>query len=408
MIGKLRVKFVVINMLIVTCMLALSFGLLSHFMRRSMVDERVSAMQRIAEEPMHMHSPGRGGDGDLRLPYFTLEEGPDDEIMRFGSADYDLSDEQMLEDLIDAARENGDKTGVLEDFGLRYYRAQGPWGAKYVFSETANERTTMRNLYKVCAAVGAASFVGFFVISLLLSKWAVAPVEEAWKQQKQFIADASHELKTPLTVIMANAELLQQEGYSDAQRSRFSESILTISQQMRHLLERLLDLARLDNAHGKPHFDTLDFSALAEDCLLPFEPIFFERGLTLSSEVDPGLCVRGDAQQLRQTVDILLDNARKYSADGGAVSVTLRQQGHHALLTVSNPAPEISRADRKNIFKRFYRQDEARTRTGSYGLGLPIAESIVNQHGGKIWCDWADGLISFSVILPTEGTQKTD
>ena len=400
MIRKLRVKFVLINMLIVTCMLGLTFALVSHFMGRSMVEERVSAMRRIAEEPMHMHAPGRGGVDDVHLSYFTLEDGPNDELMRFGSGDYDLTDEQALTELMDAARETGTESGVLEDFGLRFFRSQGPWGEKYIFSETSNERSTLKNLYQVCAVVGAASFVGFFLLSLLLSKWAVAPVEEAWKQQKQFIADASHELKTPLTVIMANAELLQQEGYSGEQRGRFTDSILTMSQQMRQLLERLLELARLDNVHDKPSLEPLDFSALVEDCLLPFEPIFFERGLTLTTALEPGLCVRGGEQPLRQTVDILLDNAQKYSSDGGTVSVSLQQQGHHVLLTVSNPSPEISKADRKNIFKRFYRQDEARTRTGSYGLGLPIAERIVTQHGGKIWCDWAGGVASFSISLP--------
>ena len=237
-------------------------------------------------------------------------------------------------------------------------------------------------------------------MSLLLSIWAIRPVEEAWRQQKQFVSDASHELKTPLTVIMANAELLQQPGYSDEQRRGFSESILSMSRQMRQLVESLLDLARLDSLRETESLvSETDLSSLVEDCVLPFEPLYFERGLLLETEVEPGIRVQGNDRVLRQCVDILLDNAQKYS-DPGTVHVRLRRNGRQAELTVTNPTSELSDNERRNIFKRFFRRDTARTATGSYGLGLAIAEGIVERHKGEISCGWENGEICFTVLIP--------
>ena len=402
MIRKLRVKFVCINMLIVTCMLALLFFTLFHFMREGLVRDQIATMRRAAEEPMSRRIPEKSGGGELRMPTIVLERGPDGSLRAMGDGSYDLTDSDALEELWDAALEGGASSGLLRDYGLRYLRASGPHGQKLVFADTSAEQATLRNLVKVCIVIGSASLAGFLVLSVLLSRWAVRPVEEAWRQQKLFVADASHELKTPLTVIMTNAELLQQAEYSESQKRQFSASILTMSAQMRHLLERLLDLARLDNAHEKPRFDPLDFSELVEESLLPFEPVFFERGLALQSQVEPGVRVRGSEQLLRQVLDILLDNAQKYSLPG-TVRLSLQKSGaHHCQLRLSNPARELSKSERRDIFKRFYRQDEARTASGSYGLGLPIAEGIVTQLGGKIVCDWAAGEICFTVTLPAE------
>ena len=135
---------------------------------------------------------------------------------------------------------------------------------------------------------------------------------------------------------------------------------------------------------------------------LPFEPVFFEAGLTLTTDIQPGITLRGSGQHLRQTADILLDNARKYAAPPGEVTVTLTQTGSRCRLTVSNPGPEISKEDLKNIFKRFYRSDTAHTQRGSYGLGLSIAQNIVLRHHGKIWAESKNGRNTFFVELPVK------
>ena len=158
-----------------------------------------------------------------------------------------------------------------------------------------------------------------------------------------------------------------------------------MSHQMRHLVEGLLELARADNGQTKNAFAKIDYSKLVSDSLLPFEPVLFERGLTLEGCIEPGITLTGSAQHLHQVVDILLDNAGKY-ASPGIVMVTLQRQGRgNCLLTVSNPGEPIPQPELERIFERFYRVDKARSRTGSFGLGLSIARSIIQNHNGKIW-----------------------
>ena len=229
-------------------------------------------------------------------------------------------------------------------------------------------------------------------------------MDRAWRQQRQFVADASHELKTPLTVITTNAELLQLPDCNEADKARCSSSILAMSRQMRSLVERLLELARADCEQSQMTFARLDYSALIELALLPFEPVFFEKGLLLSGQIQPNIQVNGSAPHLQQVIDILLDNAQKYSVSPGTVEVKLQQNGrHHCLLSVSNPGGPISKEDLKQIFKRFYRLDPARTGDGSFGLGLSIAESIIAEHRGRIWAESGDGRVTFLIELPTRG-----
>ena len=170
---------------------------------------------------------------------------------------------------------------------------------------------------------------------------------------------------------------------------------------MRGLVEDLLDLARVDNGMPRAVWERVDLSGLVEEAALPFEPLYFEGGLELVSDVEPDIFVHGSADHLRRVAEILLDNARKYS-DPGRVTLTLKRQGKGlCTLCVENPGPPIAPGDLQNIFKRFYRADSARSRDGSYGLGLPIAEGIVRAHGGRIWAASAGGMNRFYVTVPT-------
>ena len=236
-------------------------------------------------------------------------------------------------------------------------------------------------------------------LSILLARWAVRPVEAAWQQQRQFVADASHELKTPLTVILTNAELLQGPASTPDRTAHAASSILTMARQMRALVEQLLTLARSDSGSQRPALTPLDLSQLIQTRILPFEALFYERGLRLRDEITDGLRVSGDAQTLGQVVDILLDNAQKY-ATGGEVIVRLQPQSHgRCLLTVTNEAPPLSQAELANLFKRFYRADPARSASGSFGLGLAIASQAVEAHHGRIWAACHGSTITFSVLL---------
>ena len=400
MIKKLRVKFVCYNMLIVVAMMGLLLSILTEYMQRSLVRDQYAILHKIAEEPERKFRPGTDEEENFYPAYFVLETSKGGNLLARGDSSFDLSNKEEMQKLYEQVVSEQETEGVAREYSLRYIRMETPWGPKLVFTDMAGEQATMRRLIKTSILIGVGGVGVFFVISLFLTGVAVKPVDEAWKQQKQFVSDASHELKTPLTVIMANAELLEQPGYSEEQRKGFGESILSMSRQMRHLVESLLDLARLDSLRETENLVAeMDLSAMVEDCVLPFEPLYFERGLALETWVEPGIRVQGNEQALRQCMDILLDNAQKYS-EPGTVHVRLRRSGRQAELTVANPSPELSRAECRDIFKRFYRRDTARTGSGSYGLGLAIAEGIVERHKGKISCDWENGEIRFTILIP--------
>ena len=401
MLKKLRIKFVCITMTIVTVMLCVIFGMVFSFTKSNLEQESLQMMRSLAITPIQPELPGEQPE-ELRLPCFTLRVSQNGSVIASGGEYFDLSDQAYLEEVLRATLDLNGQSGILERYGLRYLRLVTPQDQVIVYMDIASERTILKNLIRTCVCIGTASLVVFFAVSVFLAHWAIKPVEKAWKQQKQFVADASHELKTPLTVILTNAELLQDPGCDDATRAQLSDNVLSMSHQMRGLVESLLELARVDNGTAKMEFSLLDLSLLVTDAALPFEPLYFEKGLQLICQAEPGLRVKGSASHLRQVADILLDNAMKYSYPQESVCLQLRRHGSHALLSVTNRGDPLSPADLKNIFKRFYRVDPVRSMNHSYGLGLSIAESIVQVHHGKIWAASQNGLNTFFVQLPLQ------
>ncbi len=392
MIKRLRVKFVCITMALLMIMLLVIFGLVYQFTARGLESDSLSDLQSATAE-----MPGR--PGKTAQPVFTLQEGPHGELMAFGSDYYDLQDEQWIREVFQTAREQGDPKGILPGYSLRYFRSSNPVGVSVAFMDITAEQEMLQTLIRNCVFIGIAAFLGFLVISILLARWMVKPVEKAWQQQRQFVADASHELKTPLTVILTNAELLQTGQCGEEEKSRLSDNILAMSRRMRGLVEDLLQLARGDNGKTLGQMEPVDVSTVTQEALLMFEPVYFEEGLQLESQVEDGLRVMGSALHLRQVLEILLDNGRKYSAPGSTCLLTLSRQGRKLQLRFFSPGEPLTQEQCRDIFKRFYRVDEART-GGSYGLGLSIAQRIVEEHRGRIWAEPKTLGNAFVVTLP--------
>lgn len=400
MIKRLRLKFVLINMTIVTILLCIILGLVFYFTSANLEQESLRMMRNIAAQPFRLDTPGEP-DEDVRLPFFALRLGPNGDLLSTGGGYYDLSDAAFLDSLVDATFSTPKQFGVLSEYNLRYYRADTPLSQCLVFADISSERATLNGLIKTCCIIGVVGFLLFLWVSILLSKWAVHPVERAWKQQREFVAAASHELKTPLTVIMTNAELLHNPVYDADKRETFVDSILTMSAQMKRLIGQMLELARADNAESKEVFDEVDLSRLTTQTVLPFASVFFEKGMMLETDVEENIRVTGGEAQLRELIEILLDNAQKYAREKGCTWVTLQKHGRNrCMLTVADEGEEIPSEALQNIFKRFYRADPARSRSGSFGLGLSIAERIAKQHRGKIWAESRGGINRFSVELP--------
>lgn len=396
MLKKLRWQFIATLMVIVTVTMVLVFGLVFHFTRENLKAQSISMMQSVAENPLQFGQ--LSSSGTVKLPYFLIKVSTRGEVIAVSGGYYDLSDKDFLENLITRVYDSGQETGFIPEYSLRYLLTGNRTSQTLVFVDISSEQAALRTLLRTGAIWGILCLGIFFAASVLLARWMVRPVERAWSQQRQFVSDASHELKTPLTVILTNAELLQDTD-PDTEKKCVG-SILTMAHQMRALVEDLLELARSDNEQSKMVFEPVDLSALINDGLLPFDAVFFEAGLTLESSISEGITLTGSRQHLGQLLDILLDNARKY-ATGGTVEVRLEHSGkRHCKLTVSNQCPELTDSELRDIFRRFYRRDQARSRDGSFGLGLSIAETVAKAHGGKIWATWENGRITFMVELP--------
>jgi signal transduction histidine kinase len=402
MLKRLRIKFIAVIMSIVTVLFIFIFGLVLHFTKQNIARESIQMMRTQAFRPPAvepMHKPDNMPE-NIRLPFFTVHISADGELTAFGGGYYDLTDKELLQKLVDAAEKSSKDTGILPDYDLRYMKNEnGPMKA-IVFADVSSEKAMIRGLIRNSVIIGLTGYIVFFIISLLLAKWVTKPVEKTWNEQKQFIADASHELKTPLTVIMTNAEMMTDKSYTESDRDNFTKNILSTSKRMRGLIESLLELARLDNNRAPQKFSTVDCSKLINDSILPFEPLFYENEMELATDIDENIEVEGDKEKLRQVINILLDNAQKYSDPAEKVTVKLKRQSVSCLLSVTGLGTPLTKEDCENIFKRFYRVDQSRNDGQSYGLGLSIAESIVSEHNGKIWAESENCYNTFYVSLP--------
>ena len=393
MLKRLRLQFICFYMILVFIGLIILCTILLNTTGHRLKSYSVDALESAGED----WPPESLEDGDRSKPLcfaITMDENGDFHFD--GPPIESCANEQYLQKLWQSALDDGKECGVIWKQRLRFLRREN----QIIFCDISTQHNIMRNLTLTCFTSGIAVLLLFFLVSLFLARQTVKPVEKAWEQQKRFIADASHELKTPLTVITTNAELLQ-ERCSQEPEAHYAENILTMSRQMRGLTEGLLNLARLDNRGARQEFAEVDLSALTEETILPFEVIFFEKDLPFLPEIQPNLRVNGESKALRQVLEILLDNAGKYANPQTEVRLSLKRCGSsHCLLAVQTHGEELSKEQLSHIFERFYRCDAARPINHSYGLGLSIAQSIVQEHKGKIWAESKDGLNTFFVQLP--------
>ncbi len=293
--------------------------------------------------------------------------------------------------------ESDQQYGSLPEFDLCYERIPTDDGFIVAYAD-ATSTHSWKNLAIMLAAVGVAALLIFLLINLFFSRWALRPVAASIKQQQQFTADASHELKTPLTVILANMSILESQPESTVdEQMQWIESTQTEAMRMQLLVNEMLKLARpnedkqakiQENLNLK---ENVDFSDLVEGEVLQFESVAFERGIEMESAIEQGIHVIGDPERLGRMVSTLIDNACKYTSEDGSVDVSLETSSLGAsktgtvVLKVRNDGAPISDEDLPHLFDRFYRADKARTSgKGGYGLGLAIGREIAREHKGDI------------------------
>ena len=348
-----------------------------------------------------------GADSDAmgmeHLPVLWVDVSIDGTTIGSNQSQFSVDAETMTETLEEALESNNEmgRTGSLH---VTWKKQASEFGWRIAIADTTSiDSEKARQLAtSVALALGGEAVV--FVIAMVLSKWALAPVKTAWEQQHQFVADASHELKTPLAVILANTQILQKsEGEMPEDCRRWVEGTAEEAERMRGLVESLLELARTEESAGTARRNVdVDFSSVVEGEALQFDAVAFELGCSIETDVAADIHVMGDPDQLQRLTKTLVDNACKYAKTGTEVRVKLAHHGSTAELTVNNLGDPIAPEDLPHVFDRFYRSDKARAReTGGFGLGLAIAHGIVEGHGGKIsvTSTEAEGT-TFTVKLP--------
>ena len=406
MIKKLRWKFVLVmtafSMAVLCLVLFFSFAT----MKNNIEQENEKTLKQIAEmQQVSIMGLPRFQTDNIRVPYFMVDVSQSGMVSNLQSNYMRMDaqiDEELLLDLVANALQQKENMGVLAGEDLRFYRKAKIGGWRLVYLDMTMENNMIRNLSGNMLLIGLGSFVGIFFLSMGLAYWITKPVERAWNQQRQFVADASHELKTPLTVILSNTDmLLNQCTEADEHSEKRLGNIRAESIRMKGLVEDMLDLARSDAGRLKQQLAPVSVSDTVMDAVLLFEALVFERQKELQYQIEENLSVLGSGDRLKQLVEILLDNAMKYSPEQGCIWVKLEKNTAKTLrLMVANTGDTMTPEQCRRIFERFYRTDPARQNNGGYGLGLSIASSIVTEIGGKIWCESRNGINSFFVQLP--------
>lgn len=415
MIKKLRRQMILMVMGVVTVLLMAIFLILYHSAASGFETRSVEALRgALQQEQPQGHAAGESAAppekpesvppepkpgtltppaGREDRPILVLEKRTDGTISILKNTLY-TSETPDTESLFALAEADHREYGKLSEEHLRFLKDHtAPDGTvRYAFGDTYSEEQSLHRQITASLLIGAGAFLIFLIFAVWFSGWAVKPVEEAWKRQRQFAADASHELKTPLTVILSNAGLVAASlALTDSEDKRRIGYIQAEAGRMKQLVEELLFLARSDAGRLSAEKTRLDLGFLIESCALTFEPVAFDQGKQMETDVEPDLMIDGEEQKLKQLAEILLDNACKYSEPGSTIRVNLKRAAEKKIrFTVASQGTPLTKEEQKQIFERFYRADPSRGKTGGYGLGLAIAQEIVRMHGGKIWAE-SDG-----------------
>ena len=326
---------------------------------------------------------------------YTITLNDDGSVESWTSERDDLYSDEQIQDISEKILSESRESGRID---TQYYRVTHFNGQKklYVLDARLDFLSASSTLRSTILITSIACVLLSFLAALLIRRM-VRPVEEAFVRQKQFVSDASHELKTPLAVISANAEVLEQEiGENEYLGYIRSEVTRTDS-----LVRNLLTLARMDRNSDKVEMKPFDLSHALLNVILPFESTVYEAGKTMDTDIPDGIECVGNEEMIQQLAIILLSNALKYSDDHGRIRISLAARGKQREIRVFNTGAPIPPEDQEKIFDRFWRGDPAHgSATGGHGLGLAIARSIVETHKGKIYVESAEGEgTTFTVIL---------
>lgn len=316
-------------------------------------------------------------------------------IMVLSNSLKDTTDKDIL-NMTKGLQKSGKRFGSIDDY-IYVVRTLRSGNVVYIFVNNKEALQNSKQFFIVSIFIFLLSVIVFTIISYYLSRWMIKPSEKAIKNQKIFVANISHDLKTPITIIRANADLIENE----VKNKKSIKYIQQETEKLNHLVNEMLTLTRIDNTISKENFKNFNFGDSLFDVVLPFESIAYEKGIKFNINIDESTNYFGNETNIQKLAEILIDNAMSYTAKGGIVDVDAYESSKVITLSVTNTGEPISDEKKEEIFDRFYRESKSRESTGNhYGLGLSIASTIVKKHNGKISVESKNGKNTFTVTLP--------
>lgn len=316
-------------------------------------------------------------------------------IMVLSNSLKETTDKDILS-MTQELQKSGKRFGSIDDY-IYLVRTLKSGNTVYIFVDNKEALQNSKQFFIVSIFIFLLSVIVFTIISYYLSRWMIEPSEKAIKNQKIFVANISHDLKTPITIIRANADLIENE----VKNKKSIKYIQQETEKLNHLVNEMLTLTRIDNTISKENFKSFNFGDSLFDVVLPFESIAYEKGIRFNINIDEVTDYFGDENNIQKLAEILIDNAMSYTAKGGIVDVDAYENSKAVTLSVTNTGEPISDEKKVEIFDRFYRASKSRESTGNhYGLGLSIANTIVKKHNGKISIESKNGKNTFTVTLP--------
>jgi len=414
MFNKLRNRFLIVNLVSISIMMLVAFATIymityqnvqretdmelfkvSDFYHSPNNSSKMPRADRGISETSPSGTQGNGPGGDPNSPpgrsvSFMIKTDSEWKLTEMHSK-FDMEDTfyanalQKVKKVDNVNRKTGQFT--LDGTDWAYLIDPSNNGHMIVFIDVTAQQAILSNLIYTFAVVGLVMLIVIYFLSRYFANRSITPVKEAFEKQKQFIADASHELKTPLAIINTNTDvLLANREDTIENQAKWLHYIKSETERMTGLTNDLLYLTQIDDSHSKMIHATFNMSDAVETIILTMEAVIFEKNISLDYSVEPQLMVHGNSEQIKQVILILLDNAVKYSRAKGSVDVSLKKHNNEVVLAVSNTGDGIASEHLDRIFDRFYRTDASRARKhGGHGLGLAIARSIVQQHKGEIY-----------------------
>ncbi len=336
-----------------------------------------STTKRKSDNSPELEKPSNSHTSTISINHFSIYSDLDGILLKLeGTDDYTEEEAQEMLDVILVSDEETDYYG-----NLQYYKMKMKYGTLVVFTDCASAQMLLRNIFWISIVTFFIMEIVVLLLSLYLTKRSMQPIYAAFERQRQFISDAGHELKTPLTIISANVDILEDE----IGENKWLSYIRSQTERMRILVGDMMNLTKVELDDTRRNFKQFSLSNVVSSAALPFESQAFEMNKKLELDIQENILYTGDAEEIKRLVGIFIDNAIKYSDEKGEIRVTLQQIKDKCTLKFYNTGKGVTEDEKEKIFERFYRSDASRTRaTGGYGLGLSIAKSICDAHRIKI------------------------